>query len=470
MTDSLSPLAEKIHREKPAVVSFVGAGGKSSILFALARELHRYSGSGEPPDIAAAVTTKLAVREIPAGFTLVMWDGGQNIQPLLASCKSEGTIPLFCGGTSEGKLTGIDPRLAGEIATAAGTLLVEADGARRCPLKRLRAHEPVIPEHAGPAWVCIVAGLDALLQPLDERSCFNLAGVVSDGIAKEGTLISPIIMRDILFQNRGYADVIPAHHQAFLLLNKIDTLPARGAFRSIARTLFHPRITSTFVTRAHADRVDAIEVTNARDRVHAVILAAGAASRFGRLKQIEPVDNTCLLAIVVTKALRCASFEKVVLVLGHESGAALRALGGLADHENLKIIINEEYEKGMSTSLTVGLAHARAAGCDAAAILLGDMPVIDSALLSTVLARYRSSSCTLCYVKTEERPGHPIIVRRDLFDEFQKIQGDIGGREIVRKHLEWALGVDPGADAAGSQFDINTTEDFEMYLSRFRGR
>ena len=124
----------------------------------------------------------------------------------------------------------------------------------------------------------------------------------------------------------------------------------------------------------------------------------------------------------------------------------------------------------LSIAHAAGLAHARSSGCDAAAILLGDMPAIDSALLSTVLARYRRSGCTLGYVTTEDRPGHPIIVRRDLFDEFLAIRGDVGGREIVRKHLPWALGIDIGADAAGSQCDIDTTEDFEMYISRFRGR
>jgi molybdenum cofactor cytidylyltransferase len=240
--------------------------------------------------------------------------------------------------------------------------------------------------------------------------------------------------------------------------------------------------------------------SNVNDRIFAVILAGGTASRFGRLKQIEPVGGTCLLGIVVGHALDCGGIEKVILVLGHEASAVEKALGETADHKKLKIVVNDEYRDGLSTSLRTGLAAAQSEHCDAVIFLLGDMPMIDTGLLDTMIDRYRSSSCALCYLKMNDRPGHPIIARKDLFGEFVQVKGDIGGREIVRryaaksehtgrgaytdhaghaelpgddKHAEnarRALAVEIGHTGDLHQLDINDINDLETYLSITRRR
>lgn len=212
-----------------------------------------------------------------------------------------------------------------------------------------------------------------------------------------------------------------------------------------------------------------MQAMNINDRIFGVVLAGGRALRYGRLKQVEPIDNTCLLGIVVKNALMCSDFDSVLLVLGHEFERVLEALAGITDDEKLKIIINKEYESGMSASLRAGLRHAKDAECDAVAFLLGDMPFIDAKLLSTVITHYRSSSCRLCYVQAGGHPGHPVVVRRDLFDEFLKIRGDKGGKEIIQQHPEWTLGVEVNDQEVNSQFDINTKEDMKAYLTHLRG-
>jgi molybdenum cofactor cytidylyltransferase len=223
-----------------------------------------------------------------------------------------------------------------------------------------------------------------------------------------------------------------------------------------------------FLTSVRGGFLESSEVTNADDRVLAIVPAAGKAVRFGRPKQAEPIDNTCLPGIVVRNALQSEAFERVVLVLGYESKRVRNALGALARHDKLDIVLNEDYERGMSTSLRAGIDHALSRGCDAVAFLPGDMPLLDSGLIATVLDRYRSSCSRLCYVQTNGRPGHPIVVRRDLFNEFRAITGDTGGREIIRRNLGWALGVTVDDPRAASQLDIDTVEDLKIFLSHFR--
>lgn len=209
-----------------------------------------------------------------------------------------------------------------------------------------------------------------------------------------------------------------------------------------------------------------MEAANSSDRIFAIILAAGTGSRFGRLKQIEPVGSTCLAGIVVRNALLCEGIDRVVLVLGHEAETVIRALRGIVGDGKLEIVINREYSKGLSTSLRAGLKRARVGNCDAVIFLLGDMPMIDTGLLDTVIESYRSSNCRLCYVKTNGRAGHPVIARKDLFDEFSRIRGDIGGREVIQRNLEYALVVEVEDKDGIYQLDINNPKDLEVYLSR----
>ena len=69
-----------------------------------------------------------------------------------------------------------------------------------------------------------------------------------------------------------------------------------------------------------------------------------------------------------------------------------------------------------------------------------------------------------------DRAGHPIIVRKEHFDEFMNLEGDIGGREIVRNNIESALEIEMKNEGIDTQLDINNAEDMETYLSQCRGR
>jgi molybdenum cofactor cytidylyltransferase len=208
----------------------------------------------------------------------------------------------------------------------------------------------------------------------------------------------------------------------------------------------------------------------AHERVIAIVLAAGRASRFGRLKQIEPVAHTCLLGITIENALQSEEIERVVLVLGAGAETVKSTLADMIEDERIDIVINRDHERGLSTSLRAGLERARSRGCDAAVFLLGDMPMIDTVIIDSVISHYRASDTELCYAKSSGHAGHPIAVGKKLFEEFMNIEGDIGGREIVRKHIGSALGVVVNNEGINHQLDINTPKDMDAYLSLRRKR
>lgn len=145
-----------LFNQKTAVISLVGAGGKTSTLFWLAHEFIRMGKR-----VIATTTTQMFLPE-------------ENIPVLL--CRSPHKLPAaafpapavacFAGWDPEnGKVRGFSPPEIDALAKRhlADVLLVEADGAHGFPLKAPALHEPCIAQ--GSDFVIAVMGGQAMNQP-----------------------------------------------------------------------------------------------------------------------------------------------------------------------------------------------------------------------------------------------------------------------------------------------------------------
>ena len=130
------------------MVALVGAGGKTSTLYALARQA---ADSGR----TVVVTTTTHILRHP-GLPLVEEPTPERLRAAL-----EGHGVVTVGTVFRGdKLSGAGT--PEELRRAADVVLVEADGAKRLPLKAPAEYEPVIPPCADA--VAAVAGMDAVGQ------------------------------------------------------------------------------------------------------------------------------------------------------------------------------------------------------------------------------------------------------------------------------------------------------------------
>ena len=137
---------------RPGVTSVIGSGGKTSLLAALAREL--------PGTVVLTTTTHiLPFPNVP----LVTSADADNVRTALAGSR------VVCVGSQaekNGKL--VTPELGIDaLASLADYVLVEADGARRLPLKAHAPWEPVIP--ACSDRTILVLGASGLGHPVRER-------------------------------------------------------------------------------------------------------------------------------------------------------------------------------------------------------------------------------------------------------------------------------------------------------------
>jgi CTP:molybdopterin cytidylyltransferase MocA len=132
--------------------------------------------------------------------------------------------------------------------------------------------------------------------------------------------------------------------------------------------------------------------------IAAVVLAAGAAERFGTPKQ------RILLAPVLER-VRASSVEEIVVVLGAHEVAT-----------DARIVRCGTWERGPGASLRCGL-EALPPGTEAALVVLADGPYISPASIDRVIEAWRSGTGEVLAASYDGRRGHPVLISRPVWDD-----------------------------------------------------
>lgn len=226
-------------RDKPLVISLVGGGGKTSLLFALAMDA-RQNGS----TVLVTTTTRIYdPRKEQRFFDSIQIEKrwavpASGVVPLPRpdtvgyagdGHKAVGFICVAGSDVVAGKLQALDPALI-DAATGWNLMLVEADGARHKPLKAPADHEPVIPVSC--EVVIAIIGLDCIGKPLDDAIAFRPELVArATGLAL-GSIIEPQHLVALALADVGCFKGARPGVTKVLVLNKLDTVDL-----SVARVL-----------------------------------------------------------------------------------------------------------------------------------------------------------------------------------------------------------------------------------------
>ena len=438
-------------------IAFVGAGGKTSLMLTLAEELFN-TGS----KVAVTATTKMGKRECSEHSEVIVEYDISKLISKMCSVFSWNRIPILFSGIDEVKnrMLGFEPSIVNRVAKVADNLLIEADGCRGKSFKIPMTHEPVVPECVNK--LCIVVGVDAVGQPVNDENFYNVNGIVKLG-ARRGELLTPVLLGRLLSQPSGYLRYKTDNRKIYLLLNKCDELNEICNSKELTQELFHDSLEKIIFTSTKISPSVKMIADNSSQKISGVILAAGESARFAGPKQCADIGGRTLLAHVTDQALN-SKLDEIVLVLGHNKGDVLESLGDLLDKEKLTVVENSDYQKGMSTSLKAGL-KVLYNSADAIMFILGDQPKVTTELLNKLIDAYKHSNAQLCLpvINTSggKRHGHPIIIGSKLYPELLKIFGDIGAREVVKEYIKYAKMVE--LKNGNSQFEINTQDDLKEY-------
>ncbi len=140
----------------------------------------------------------------------------------------------------------------------------------------------------------------------------------------------------------------------------------------------------------------------------------------------KPVLQWVLESVLTTKVC------EVICVV--RDLVAVHAKISVAD-DRLVWLVNDHADTGQSSSVITGLwgVDGRSEG---ALFVVGDQPLLSSALLQTLIDRFESNSAPIVAPSFQGQIRNPVLFRRDLFPELLELEGDRGGKSVIEKHRE----------------------------------
>jgi molybdenum cofactor cytidylyltransferase len=171
--------------------------------------------------------------------------------------------------------------------------------------------------------------------------------------------------------------------------------------------------------------------------VAAVILAAGAGSRFGGAKQR-------ILLPPVLAAVRQSSVDEVVVVAGAHPIEA-----------HARVVECREWERGPGASLRCGL-EALATDTEAAVVVLADGPELSAAAVDRVVNAWRQGAGDVVAASYGGVRGHPVVLSRAAWTRVP----DEGARALEPVLVP--------CDELGSPGDVDLPDELPEWLREER--
>ncbi|MDY6826751.1 MAG: selenium cofactor biosynthesis protein YqeC [Bacillota bacterium] len=439
-----------LNLQRPEMVSFYGAGGKTSLINRLAEEI---SASGK--NVLITTTTKIFM---PPGIPLIIEDNTDRILDMLDRHYSHSRVAVLAAEIlPSGKLKGIAPRIAEEIHKKLNiTVLVEADGARRLPLKGYQSCEPVIPEKSD--LIVPVIGADALGKNLDSHTVHRANELAkSIGVVK-GALITEEIMGQIFKyltvigrRQAGGAKVVPVINKGDLL-----TAPGKTAWQ-VADKMDPEEGSETILVTAALNEHPVKVVLNLRDgrpeiKITCALLAAGASSRMGRDKLLLPFGKKTILEHTIEQIDRSGIGDVIIVARPDQ------LLLDLLTSTRHRFVINEDYRSGIASSLKTGI-EAVDSSMQGILFALADQPLIPPSVYRQIIEGYSKNFKPVTCPVYKGRRGNPVLFDRSTWPSLMKLQGDVGGREIINTLSPDKMDCQI-VDTESVLQDIDTSEDY----------
>ncbi len=401
------------------LVAIVGGGGKTSLLFALA--------AAQPGRVVLTTTTRIFSAQMSLAPAVCYAADLSQLGALLDAHR----VCLVVGDVTGDKATGVNPALPAALLARpdVDTVLVEADGSRMRPFKAPAAHEPVIPD--GTTLLISVAGLDALEKPLDqvahrpERVSQLLKLPATESVASHH--LTPTEMATVLTHAEGGLKGVPDSARVVLFLNKAETASRREAAAIIARHA----LASPMIERVVAGALQMPEPVEAvYQRVTAVVLGAGEASRMGRNKLVLPWGERTVLGQTLA-TLQDAHLAGILVVTGHEAAHS----SDIASQAGVSSIHHPDYKRGMLSSLQAGL-RALPPTCAAVLVVLGDQPMVTSTTIRKLVEAWQQQDAGLVAPVHDQQRGNPVVIDRRHFTELLALPDGAAPRDLVQRHVD----------------------------------
>ncbi len=196
--------------------------------------------------------------------------------------------------------------------------------------------------------------------------------------------------------------------------------------------------------------------------ITAIVLAAGAGTRFGGPKALARLDGKTWLEIAFAM-LRDAGFARIVAIAGADADRVRREIESAPEAGDSGVIwaVNPDWERGRTGGLVRAIEALDAAG-DTSAILIHavDFPFVRPDTLRTLASAFRADPerDEKIYVPAHGgRRGHPILLGAALRPEVRALGADEPLSTVIRR--EAGRVVEVAVNDPGIHRNVNRPED-----------
>ncbi len=417
-------LKDVLGLNKNDVVSIVGAGGKTTMMFTLASELKK---------VCITTTTKILVPSADQYDELFIDDF-----PELKDRKNRVVItgPLF----KNKKLTTLSETELDKVVDHFDYTIIEADGSNEKSLKGWKEHEPVINKHTTKTVGIVdisVVGKKCSDETVFRVELFKEMVDIDDEDINTSHLIQMIQHKKGLFKDsRG---------ERVLFINKVED----DVSLDLALELAH---------KAYMlDTVDRVVIGSLFDQTYylyskgltitGAILAAGLSSRMGTDKLSLDYQGKMIVEHVLEK-IKHLPLLSCALVTQEDK------FKHLEETYNVSILENKKYKLGISESIKLGVNEFS----DGYMYFVGDQPFLSLKTLLGLISEFNLHE-TIVMCQSKKHTGNPAIFHKNQRAELLALEGEKGAKSITKSKVIHYVQVQEQ-----ELIDIDTKEQYETII------
>src|SRR5262249_14612041 len=151
-----------------------------------------------------------------------------------------------------------------------------------------------------------------------------------------------------------------------------------------------------------------------------------------------------------------SALAEIFVVLGHREMEIRQSLAGAG----VQYVINEDYLRGMLSSIKAGLA-LMSPNEDAALIALVDQPMVTHEFINGLIDAFNAGDKGIALPTYRGKHGHPVIIAAKYFEDIMRLDEDSpeGMRAFIAEHRSDTLEVP--VDTTAVIEDIDLPEDYD---------
>ena len=175
----------------------------------------------------------------------------------------------------------------------------------------------------------------------------------------------------------------------------------------------------------------------------------------GEPKQLLEFDGKSLLQNAA-QAASDSVCDPTLIVIGANAGIIQNEV------KNLPVVLNEDWKKGMSSSIKAGLNKLLEINnaLKGVVIMVCDQPFLTTKIIDDLVEKYLETDALIVASKYAETLGVPALFDEKLFDELKNLNKKSGAKSLIKKFKDQTVSIDFPA----GKFDIDTPEDYSKLL------